>query len=600
MNVIRRAYAQVKPRATAMYRSLYFPPSVICLAILIATIFGWQAANQSLEHDLRTAEVVRVNVAQQSIQSHISAYEQILRGGVGLFQGSDQVTRSDWANYLSAFNFKSRYPGVQGIGFAQVVTAGQVPDLQASLAEQGLAGFHITPADPPRDVYAPVVYLETVAATSPPSFGFDMYSETLRREAMLQARDTNRTTITPRIQLITHDAPRPTGFNMYAPYYGPSQPPTVAERQQNIRGYVYASFRTNVFFNDIVRELDDKVIGFGITVKGDNQPFYASPGYRSISKRKQIGVVERDMQVYGQTWSVRYAINQQLIVSRVQLKRPGGVLFFGLFSAILVSLIIYLVLRGRARDLTVQQERAVELAKDELLSLASHQLRTPATGVKQYVGMVLQGFAGDISDEQRDLLEKAYASNDRQLRTINEILHLAKIDSGRIILARQQTNLGELVNDVINEQRNDINAARHTLKLRLPKRPIVANVDAHMLRMAIENLLSNAIKYTHPSGTIKVTVHRDRQRAYIEVEDTGVGIGQDDIEKIFRQFSRLPNEMSQRVEGTGIGLYLAKHLVELHKGSIRVVSQAGKGSIFTIELPLKSGHMRNLTVPKNR
>jgi signal transduction histidine kinase len=602
MKLLHRAFAHVLPRAaTIIYRSLYFPPTVICLAILVATLFGWQAAKQSLGHDLRTAEDVRVTAAAQSIQSHISSYEQILRGGVGLFQGSDQVTLSDWKNYLSAFNVTDKYPGVQSIGFVQMATAGQLPDIAAFLESQGVPNFQVTPGgEAPGRVYAPVVYNQTVAVNTSPSYGYDMYSEPTRRAVMEHARDYNQTTITPRIQLMGQDGSRPTGFNMYEPYYGPEEPATLDERRQDIKGYVYASFRTVVFFKDIVAELNDKVLGFQITAKGDKAPLYTSPSYASISKKHQAGFVDRNLRVYGQTWHVRYAINDSMVVSTVQLKRPGGVLFFGAFTAILVSMIIYLVLRGRARDLTVQKERAVELAKDELLSLASHQLRTPATGVKQYVGMVLQGFVGDVPPEQMALLEKAYASNDRQLRIINEILHLAKIDSGRIVLAKTMTNLSDLVHDVVTEQTSDVNAAHHKLTLKLPPKPIMAKVDTHMLRMAVENLLSNAIKYTSPGGAINITVRRGRHKAFISVEDTGVGIANGDIDKIFRQFSRLPNEMSQSVEGTGIGLYLAKHLVELHKGAIRVVSQTDKGSTFTIELPIKAEPMRNLTVSKKR
>jgi signal transduction histidine kinase len=417
---------------------------------------------------------------------------------------------------------------------------------------------------------------------------------------MLRARDEDQTTVTPRIQLMSTDGSHPTGFNMYEPYYGASVPTTVAERQQNIKGYVYASFRTNNFFKGIESQLDGRLIGFSITVNKDTQPLYTSPTYNTIGARHHTGYVARSVAMYGQTWHIRFAIDDKLIVSNVQLKRPQGILIFGIFMALLVSIIILLVLRGRARDLAAQNERAVELAKDELLSLASHQLRTPATGVKQYVGMVLQGFVGDVSEEQQALLEKAYASNDRQLRIINEILHLAKIDSGRIVLAKTTTNLNDLVSDVANEQQSDLNAARHKFKLTLPKKAIMVNVDNHTLRMAIENLLSNAIKYTRPGGNISITVRRSHMKALIEVQDSGVGISNSDLNKIFRQFSRLPNEMSQMVEGTGIGLYLAKHLVELHKGTIRVVSQQGKGSTFTIELPIKVDPMRNLTVSRKR
>jgi signal transduction histidine kinase len=599
MKLLRRIFSVVMRRVVRIYRSLYFPPTVICIAILVATLFGWQAAKQSLAHDLRGAEEVRVAQAGQAIQSRISTYEQILRGGVGLFQGSDRVTLDDWSNYLTAFDIAHNYPGVQAIGFAQVMTPDEVPDVANFLASEGVENFQVTPANPSASQYAAVTYLKSIS-NMPAAYGFDMYSQPTRRAAMLRARDEDQTTVTPRIQLMSTDGSHPTGFNMYEPYYGASVPTTVAERQQNIKGYVYASFRTNNFFKGIESQLDGRLIGFSITVNKDTQPLYTSPTYNTIGARHHTGYVARSVAMYGQTWHIRFAIDDKLIVSNVQLKRPQGILIFGIFMALLVSIIILLVLRGRARDLAAQNERAVELAKDELLSLASHQLRTPATGVKQYVGMVLQGFVGDVSEEQQALLEKAYASNDRQLRIINEILHLAKIDSGRIVLAKTTTNLNDLVSDVANEQQSDLNAARHKFKLTLPKKAIMVNVDNHTLRMAIENLLSNAIKYTRPGGNISITVRRSHMKALIEVQDSGVGISNSDLNKIFRQFSRLPNEMSQMVEGTGIGLYLAKHLVELHKGTIRVVSQQGKGSTFTIELPIKVDPMRNLTVSRKR
>ncbi len=273
----------------------------------------------------------------------------------------------------------------------------------------------------------------------------------------------------------------------------------------------------------------------------------------------------------------------------ISLGRADSVLLLGLLTAVLAPAVLALWLRASTNDFNAQRDKAVELAKDELLSLASHQLRTPATGVKQYVGMVLQGFAGKVPPKQRLLLEKAYASNDRQLRIINEILHMAKIGSGRIVLSKQPTSLNELVKDIISEQRPDIEAARHTIKVVMPKKPVVVSADVHMLRMSIENVLSNAIKYTPSGGQITVNVGSAKNRAFVAVEDNGVGISAADINRIFGQFSRLQNEMSQQVGGTGIGLYLSKHLAELHGGSVKVESRPGIGSIFTISLPLGTG-----------
>jgi two-component system, OmpR family, phosphate regulon sensor histidine kinase PhoR len=153
------------------------------------------------------------------------------------------------------------------------------------------------------------------------------------------------------------------------------------------------------------------------------------------------------------------------------------------------------------------------------------------------------------------------------------------------VLARQNVDLNELVSDVVNEQQSDISGAQHRLVVKLAEKPHVVNVDIHSLRMVIENVLSNAIKYTLPGGTITIKVHRKGTKTLIDIKDTGIGIASSDMKKIFEQFSRLPSAVSLRVSGTGIGLYLAKHLVELHGGSIEVVSQPDKGSTFHIVLP---------------
>jgi two-component system, OmpR family, sensor histidine kinase VicK len=169
---------------------------------------------------------------------------------------------------------------------------------------------------------------------------------------------------------------------------------------------------------------------------------------------------------------------------------------------------------------------------------------------------------------------------------------MAKIDSGRIVLARQDTNMNELLHDIAGEQKPDIENAKHTIALKLPKKPILLHVDTHMLRMAIENLLSNAIKYTPQGGNIVVKMHKDADNLHIVISDNGVGIDEADFSKLFKQFTRLPNEMSQRVSGTGVGLYLAKHLVALHHGSISVRSKLAEGATFTITLPIEPNNAK--------
>lgn len=579
----------IRSALSPIYRSLYFPPAVIFAAIIMATFFSWQAARISLQEDIQNAVTNEARTTETAIRSNMVSYAEVLRGGVGLFRGSTQVTHTDWSNYLQAYDLKQDYPDVQAFGFAQIVTPQTLPDLAAYMHDQGVEGFTIQQANPPRPEYAPVVYIERVAAATPPVYGFDMYYERERREAAARARDTGDIAMTGRLLINTTDQSiGPTAFNLFAPYYAPGLPlGTIQERRAAIRGYAFAAFRTQIFFGPIAEQTADAMSGFRIVVASDtsNQSLYASKHFATIQKKSDAIKVVRPLKLYGETWRMEYVFDRNGIVSQVQLRRPSSIILGGISIALLIATIVWLLLRARARELAAQKERAVELAKDELLSLASHQLRTPATGVKQYVGMVLQGFAGDIKGEQKRLLEKAYASNDRQLQIINEILHLAKISSGRIVLARQQTNLNELIRDVVNEQLNDIKTAQHTVDVKMSKQPIILNVDAHMLRMAIENLLSNAIKYTHPGGHITIKLYKNWRNAFVRITDTGIGIATGDQQNLFKQFTRITNEMTQEVGGTGIGLFLAKSLVEQHGGTITVKSSPGKGSTFTISLP---------------
>lgn len=574
--------------------------------MLGATVLGWQASRSALGQDLNEAASLRSDTAEQSLREQMVAYEQVLRGGAGLFQSSNEVTLDEWESFLEALQI-DRFSGVQYIGFVQVLDPSDLGQVHSFMKNQGIKDFKIVPETPKRDRYASILYIHPVEPTENLPYGYDMYTEPVRRAAMFQARDSGNITMTSYVELLssTKDSPK-YGFNIFSPYYDRRMPIDTKEgRQKAIKGYVYASFISDNFFEDLISDSKNRHEGYRVTTTNGSteQIMYESSQYADIIHRSRAQQIKRRLDIYGQSWTIHFVSDAKSLVSNEQLSRPEGLLFFGTLTAFLVSVVVLLLIKARARDLSTQKEKAVELAKDELLSLASHQLRTPATGVKQYVGMVLQGFAGKVPTTQKKLLEKAYASNDRQLRIINEILHLAKIESGRIVLAKQLTNLNELVKDVVNEQVPDVESAKHTIEVNLPKEPLIIHADTHMLRMAIENLLSNAIKYTPTGGRLAVRVRQEKPYAYIDVSDTGVGINPEDRQKIFRQFSRLSNIMSQQVGGTGIGLYLAKHLVELHNGHISMESEPGKGSVFTIAMPLHGitgEHMKNLTVRPRR
>lgn len=247
----------------------------------------------------------------------------------------------------------------------------------------------------------------------------------------------------------------------------------------------------------------------------------------------------------------------------------------------------------RANAALRQQQRDLETlnqSKDEFVSLASHQLRTPATIIKQLLGVMLQGYMGELGSEHYKVIQKAYASNERQLSIVNSLLKVAQLDAGKVVLKKLPTDVPRFITSIVEEQAEVAADRDQNVHLLIKDAAhIELELDQDNVRMAIENILDNASKYTPTDGAIDILVDTQKDWLRIAIKDTGVGIAPDDMDKLFRRFSRIPNDLPNTRHGSGLGLYWANKIIELHNGNIAVQSQCGYGSTFTIMLPLKGG-----------
>jgi two-component system cell cycle sensor histidine kinase PleC len=225
-------------------------------------------------------------------------------------------------------------------------------------------------------------------------------------------------------------------------------------------------------------------------------------------------------------------------------------------------------------------------AKDEFISLASHQLRTPATAVKQYTGMLTHGYAGKISKDQRTMLNIVYENNERQLKIIEDLLRVAKVDDGKVRLKKSSCDVVEQVETVIQQQAILFKSREQRVILHKPRQQIKAFIDPKLIHMVLENLLDNAGKYSAGGGQVMIDIKQDDSYTTIAIKDDGVGIRKSDHSKLFKKFSRIDNPLSASVTGTGLGLYWAKKILDLHEGSIEVASTIKDGSTFKIKLPI--------------
>jgi signal transduction histidine kinase len=529
-------------------------PDVFGVIVLIA-LWAARTADIALTRNLQAGMEAQASTVQRIITSSLQNHEQTVRSNASLLQTVPSLDESQWQTYITSYNHRKEFPSLISLGVARYADDASHLNVQ-----------YVWPSD------------------AQPSPGSNVLDQNRFRPLVDTANKNAGVVIVP-------DDDQPNKLLIGLPLYPSGTPVADGEvRGMAPVGYVYGELNATTMFDKIMASAALGNLDMEVFTGTSNARLYASPGFDDA--RGDIDL-QKTYHFYSQAFRVHFRFSKLSLVNKTQLDGPLLITSGGVLAALLIASIVYLLLMSRARELQIEKAHDVDIAKDDLLSLASHQLRTPATGVKQYLGMVLQGFAGSVTERQKSLLEKAFASNDRQLAVINEVLHLAKIEAGRITLAKQDTNLGELVQDVVNEQSPDIKRAEHTVTLQLPVRPIFVYVDNHMLRMAIENVLSNAIKYTPQNGKIEVSVIGSRNYARVIIKDNGVGIAQKDLSQLFKQFTRLDNEMSYRVSGTGVGLYLVKHLVELHGGKVTVSSTPSQGSSFAITIPRRSGPQQN-------
>lgn len=229
----------------------------------------------------------------------------------------------------------------------------------------------------------------------------------------------------------------------------------------------------------------------------------------------------------------------------------------------------------------------LDAAKDEFVSMASHQLRTPLTSVKGYISMVLEGDAGKLTPMQHKLLQEAFTSSERMVHLINDFLNVSRLQTGKFMIDLRQVDLVRIARQEVDGLQTTANA--HDLKLRFRSKvnALVLQIDENKIRQVIMNFIDNAIYYSPRGSTITVEIAVVDGSATLEVHDKGMGVPASEQSRLFTKFYRASNARKQRPDGTGVGLFLAKKVVDSHGGGLIFESEVGKGSTFGFRLPVK-------------
>jgi signal transduction histidine kinase len=246
------------------------------------------------------------------------------------------------------------------------------------------------------------------------------------------------------------------------------------------------------------------------------------------------------------------------------------------------------------------QLRTLDNAKSEFISIASHQLRTPLTSIKGFISLLLEGAYGKFAENQSDVLNKVYKSNERLITLVEDLLNISRIESGRMEFHFEKCQLTVLCQELMDTFSMRAKTSGLYLDYKVPQNPIPeVMVDSAKVREVISNLIDNAIKYT-PKGGVTIRVEQaDPRLSKIEnvgkmgsvrvvISDTGIGVPATEIPYLFSKFSRGKDTGRLNTGGTGLGLYVGKSMIEANGGKVWAESEgAGKGSRFIIEVPVE-------------
>ena len=231
--------------------------------------------------------------------------------------------------------------------------------------------------------------------------------------------------------------------------------------------------------------------------------------------------------------------------------------------------------------------RELDKIKSNFISVVAHQLRTPLSGIKWTLNMIISGELGPINNEQKTFLLKSYESNDRMINLVNDMLGADRVQSGKVHYNFRYIDILDLLDNVLFEMSSQAHKKNVSVEFNekiafLPK----VCVDPDTMRAVFQNLLENSIKYTIDGGKIIIGAKTEGKNVLIEISDNGIGIPKVEQNNVFNRFFRATNAVKKETDGSGLGLFIAKSVVEKHGGKIWFESEEGQGTKFFFTIPI--------------
>lgn len=632
-----------KPNSKKNFIRNYIPTWVSLLILivgLLTTFLVYNLANQEEETQSQKAFVQDCNEIKSKIITRINLQTEFLIGGSNLFEASESVSREEWKRYNKFSTGNIKFRGVQAIGFAPIVKLADLKKHISVTQKEGFPKYNVFP-EGIRESYTPIVYLEPFVGRNTFAFGYDMYSESVRRKAMELARDKNEPVLSGKIFLVLEDKKTiQAGTVIFIPVYKDMPIQTVASRREAISGWVFCAFRMDDLMISILGASfseDNHNIHLKIYEDSTIAPEALLFDSQKIKKenRTDLKIRTRMLPIFinGKKWNLKFSHSSENTIRFSTLTLL--ILICGTIISLLLSALSYTLLVTRKRagmiakkltsdlkhknqdyekineklntnniQLLLSKEK-LKTANEELqkalvrakesdqlksafLANMSHEIRTPMNGIIGFAELLKNPNLS--TEEHKNYVEIIGKSGNRLLSIINDIVDISKIEAGQMQVGSSVTDVNEQMQYIFTFFKPEANEKGLHFALNNPfaDKEILISTDHEKLYAILINLVKNAIKYTAKGGIqFGYDIKGDHFEFY--VTDTGIGISENRLKAIFERFIQADFNDKMARQGAGLGLAIAKSYVELLGGTIWVESEFQKGSTFYFTLPYVAG-----------